>query len=374
MKENIDKILIIQNKLINFFIKLIFFIIIIILLNKKFFEEKKINKNYYYLSEIFGNISYFNGLFFEYNNLSYSFSFKYNIVEINYNINFYNNKTKVKPSDLPLFNDLHVICYMKREKDLITVDSLANIFQNRKYLCTEYFNVSEKIKFGIKIYLGNSTKKSIFFFDSNLIKYRKKYQNNTKFNPLIINNKYSNLLNENKTNNSIGLKKYYIDKPYCIDKINNIINDNDWQFKNIYNNYFCLCKGSCNYKNISQLCKYLFYLYIIDNNKYTYNKTDYLLSDFYYFSSDDTFPIFIEMNKLKLNVHYMDAKESIYKKICNNEKKCLKIIPIISKFINGDFLEKYLEIILKLKAIIVAHQLESIYNIFYDIDYVTLII
>lgn len=344
-------------------------------------EQNKINNNYY-LSEIFGNKSYINEIFFEYNIINYCFSFKYNIVEINYNIFFYNkNRTLIKPSDLSLLNDLHIICYMEKENDTISVDSLANIFQNKHFLCKEFFNINEKVIFGIKIYLGNEINGTINLFDSNLIKYKKKYQNNTKFNPLIINNEYLNFIinisyinkKEATSFNSFGLKKYYIDKPYCLDKKNIILKKNYWQFKNIYNNYFCLCKGKCLYKNISQLCKYLFYLYIIDNNKYIYNKTDYLLSDFYYFSSDDTFPIFKEMIKLNLNAHYMDAKEKIYNKFCKNEKKCLKIIYINNTFIDGDFLEKYLEIILKLKAIIVGHQLESIYNIFYDIDYITYI-
>ena len=217
---------------------------------------------------------------------------------------------------------------MEKENDTISVDSLANIFQNKHFLCTEFFNINEKVIFGIKIYLGNEINGTINLFDSNLIKYKKKYQNNTKFNPLIINNEYLNFFinisyinkKEATSFNSFGLKKYYIDKPYCLDKKNIILNKNYWQFKNIYNNYYCLCKGKCLYKNISQLCKYLFYLYIIDNNKYIYNKTDYLLSDFYYFSSDDTFPIFKEMIKLNLNAHYMDAKEKINNKFCKSEK------------------------------------------------------
>ena len=370
-----------HKKLINSYIKLLFLIILNLFLNNLLLEQNKINNNYY-LSEIFGNKSYINDIFFEYNNLNYYFSYKYNIVEINYNIIFYNkNKTFIKPSDLSLLNDLHVICYMEKENDTISFDSLANIIQNKHFLCTEFFNINEKIKFGIKIYLGNEINSTINLFDSNLIKYKKKNQNNTKFNPLIINNEYLNFINnisyinKNEVNsiNLFGLKKYYINKPYCLDKKNIILNNNFWEFKNIYNNYFCLCKGKCLYKNISPLCKYLFYLYIIDNNKYIYNKTDYLLSDFYYFSSDDTFPIFKEMIKLNLNAHYMDTKETIYNKFCKNEKKCLKIISINNIVIDGDFLEKYLEIILKLKAIIVGHQLESFYNIFYDIDYITYI-
>ena len=43
------------------------------------------------------------------------------------------------------------------------------------------------------------------------------------------------------------------------------------------------------------------------------------------------------------------------------------------KKINGDFLEKFLEIFLKLKVVITAEQYESIDNLFYNIEYITYI-
>ena len=63
---------------------------------------------------------------------------------------------------------------MEKENDTISFDSLANIIQNKHFLCTEFFNINEKIKFGIKIYLGNEINSTINLFDSNLIKYKKK--------------------------------------------------------------------------------------------------------------------------------------------------------------------------------------------------------
>ena len=158
-------------------------------------------------------------------------------------------------------------------------------------------------------------------------------------------------------------------------KANINVKDNDWYFENVYNNYFCFCKGLCLYEKLTQECKYLFYLYIIDKNKNLYNKTDYLFADFYFFSSDDTYPIFEKMIKQNINAHYMDEKISIYNKFCSNETKCLKVIPIINgnPNVDGDFLEKYLDLILKLKAVIVGHQIFSLFNIFYNIDYITYI-
>ena len=86
------------------------------------------------------------------------------------------------------------------------------------------------------------------------------------------------------------------------------INFNEWHFINLFNNYFYFCKGIiCSYKKIVKKFKYNFYLNIIDKNRYIYNKTDYLLADFIkkYYSTDDTFPIFVEMIKLNIPAHYM---------------------------------------------------------------------
>jgi CDP-glycerol glycerophosphotransferase (TagB/SpsB family) len=81
------------------------------------------------------------------------------------------------------------------------------------------------------------------------------------------------------------------------------------------------------------------------------------------------------MIKQNISAHYMDAKKYIYNQICNKEKNCLKILPVINKkiIIDANFLEKYLELILKLKAVIVCHYFSSIYNIFYNIDYISYI-
>jgi hypothetical protein len=174
--------------------------------------------------------------------------------------------------------------------------------------------------------------------------------------------------------NKLNLKKFYIDKPIFLSNIYSSNNDNKWQYKNIYNNYFCFCKGNCLYKEMSQKCKYFFYLKIIDDNKLLYNKTEYLFSDFYgaQRSSDDTYPIFVEMIKQNISAHYMDEKIDIYNKFCSNEIKCLKIIPVINGHINidGNFLEKYLELILKLKAVIAGESFYSFIRIYYNIDYI----
>ena len=164
-----------------------------------------------------------------------------------------------------------------------------------------------------------------------------------------------NIKHHKKKRNSLKLKQSYMKYPLFCSKNN--ITINNWTFTNIYDKYFCLCNGkNCSYDNITQNCKYFFYLNIIDINKNIYNKTDYLLCDFIQASrsSDDVYPIFQEMIKLNFTSHYLTQKKSIYDKICQNIKKCLSIILVNEKthVINGNFLETYLTLFLKLKSAI----------------------
>ena len=246
-----------------------FLIILLIILNTLI---KSRNKNpLYSLSLLFKDNLDVKDIFFRYNNLFFSFSFRFDIAEIQYNIYFYdNNNNIIKPSDLSLFYNLHIVCNMNYENQLIHVDSLANIIDNKNFQCVEYFNINETINFGIKIYLGEKNS-VIKLFDTKIIKYERKYEKNDKFNPLYIKKKYLHLKKNTRKNKpfySSGIEKFFIMKPYCLSKTRVLSRLNEWIFKNLYNNYFCFCKGSCLYKDIPELCKYHFYLYIIDNNKF----------------------------------------------------------------------------------------------------------
>ena len=302
-----------------------------------------------------------------------------------YNISFSDkNDDLIKSSDLILFHKVHINCILTLFDNhrKIQFESFPNIINNTKYKCMDYIKINQKFKFGIKYYIENCESKIIYFFNNNLLKHEILYLFNDKFNSLLIDKNYNNLIALiNKTNseerNSLNLKKMFIRKPIYSSKSDISLLKNKWYFKNIYNNYFCFCRGNCHYKNIDNQCKYLFYLYIIDENKYLYNKTDYLFSDFYLISksSDDTYPLFEEMVKQNLSVHYMDEKKEIYDKYCFNNKYCLKIIPVVNGNIDidGDFLEKYLDIILRLKAVIAGESFYSPEKIFYNIDYITYI-
>ena len=176
------------------------------------------------------------------------------------------------------------------------------------------------------------------------------------------------------------LQKTYTQMPKFILKENLVINDNKWSFENLFNEYFCFCKNLnfIKLKN-SQSCKYYFYLNLIDKNREVYIKTDYLLIDFIFndLSSDDAFPIFKEMINEKMPAHYLTESSNIYKQFCSNINKCqtILLVNMLNYTINGDFLEKYLTLILKLKQVISGSgtYFNYINNLFYDIEYITYI-
>ena len=153
-----------------------------------------------------------------------------------------------------------------------------------------------------------------------------------------------------------------------------------WYFNNVYENYFCFCRGGAcinlivfDNKNF-QSCKYYFYLTIIDNNRNLYEKNHYLLSDFFQenIESIDAFHIFLEMIKDNLNAHYLTMSPQIYIQFKSENEKSLNKMKVIYgvKKINGDILEKYFELFLRLKAVIAAEEYISIDNIFYNIEYI----
>ena len=271
--------------------------------------------------------------------------------------------------------NLHLICHLHIIKSNSSIDSLAFIHLNRYFKCIEYVNIKEKILFGVIIYYSciNFTQ---YFFNENIFNYTKCYNQNDKlFQPLFL-KKYYYKNNKNISN----LKKLYISKPECNTKSNIAKKKEEWTFVNIYNHYFCFCYGhNClyhnflNHENTTQICKYKFYLSLIEESQNLYNKTDYLLADFPgdFQSLDDAYPIFKKLIKLKQSAYYMTINKIIFQK--NNVKDYLKKHIIIGNIINGDFLEKYFGLILRLKAVISGAEYISFNNLFYEIKYITFI-
>ena len=374
-------------KLLIILIIIIYYYFVYTYKNDSFINKKKIN--------IFGTNRYISlNNYFLFNNnknninlllkdINYEFSYNLNISKINYKFGFFDyNKNLISPSELSLYNDLHVFCTITLRNNDDIIYSFANIYKNSFFECIEFFNINETINFGIQIYQIESVISCsyIYFFNETFINYNKLNGNKNPFFNIIKNNMslFKNF-NIQQTNDNIRFRKYFLKYPIFKLKKNILKKKNKWYFKNIFNHYFCFCKGNSCVNTISyQKCKYVFYLYIIDNHRNIYNKTDYLFMDFIlsYLSSDDTYPIFQSMVEQNLPVHYMTQNIKIYDKYCYKIKRCLTIIKVKSHKINGNYLENYLSLILKLKSVI-SNRGKNInyafHNFFRTLDYITYI-
>ena len=329
----------------------------------------------------------YNSDFFKLFNIKYLYSFKFNIIKVEYNIEFYEtNKTLILPSDLTLYKNLQIFCHIEINNSNIIINSFPDIIENKIFKCVEYFNIYENIKYGIKIFEINENGENInshiiYFFSGELFNYLNLFnKNDIVFDPLINNKKYVFNRTTAYIISSLNLQKSFSKIPKFILKKNLIINDNKCSFENLFNEYFCFCKDlNSSIINNSQSCKYYFYLNLIYKNKNVYSKTDYLFIDFIFndLSSDDAFPIFKEMINQKMPVHYLTESTNIYKQYCSEINKCQVILLVnqLNYTINGDFLEKYLTLFLKLKQVISGSgtYFNYINNLFYIIDYITYI-
>ena len=269
--------------------------------------------------------------------IKYIYSFKYKIVKYEYNFEFYeNNKSLILPSDITLYKNLHIFCIYESNNSNIIINSFPDIVENKNFKCIEYFNINENIKIGIKIYEINENGKEInnyvkYFYNGKILNFWQLFNNNDRlFDPLIINRKYLEFTDK-YINDNLKLKKTYAKIPQYILKNKLIIDDKQWSFENIFNEYFCFCKNldSLKLQNL-QKCKYFFYINLIDKNRKVYPKTDFLFIDFIFkeLTSDDAFPIFKEMLKENLPVHYLTEWPEIYNKYCSKINKCQIIIPV----------------------------------------------
>ena len=288
----------------------------------------------------------------------------------------------ILPSDLTLYYNLRILCFFHTNS--INIISLARIEKNKYFKCVEFFNLTEKNKIGFIISKLNNKQENKYII---LNKYLYNIQIDQADNLDIskIDYEYNFTMTQIENNNNIlieekKLKKLYITKPIYSLKRNFSNNYDQWNFTNIFDEYFCFCKGSnCLNIEISQICKYKFYLYLIDKNHHIYNKTDFLLMDFIFkkYTSADVYPIFEKMINRNIRAHYLTEREDLYEKYCYKNKYCDLVILVNSNTykINGDFLEKYFTMILKLKQVLssVGVNIDYINNLFYNIDYITYI-
>ena len=348
--------------------------------NNNYYEDiGLVNYNRYYLNNYVPtvkNLDYFN-----ITHVNYDFSLKNNIMRIEYNIQFFEgNDVLISPSDFALYKELQVICTLETFNPPSIIYTYPNIVNNKYYQCIEYFDINEKIVIGIKLYQNIEYLRAfqIKFFTEQKFNYNNfYYQNEDMFDPNYVNSKYINTvqqINKNIERETPNLKRNYLQYPYCSLKRKSIKNNDKWYFRSIYNDHFCFCVGTACLLNIDQKCKQYFYLYVIDRNQHLFIKTDYLFVDFIFaeYSYDDTYPIFKKMYNQDYPVHYLTENLNIYNSYCNKEVRCDPILYVkrANYTINGDFVEKYLTLFLKLKAVVCSRQLNFFANVFYVTDYI----
>ena len=350
--------------------------------NKKIFQSFLYYENVFFNSfDIFRNMR---KLFFTITYINYTFSEEFNMVKLEYIVGLYDqNKTLLYPSDLSLYNNLHFACFIETEKKK-TVNSLPYIYSGKYLKCTEIFYYKENIKFGI-IATRNKSFFKIFFSSKDVINYENtSHLNDDAFDHDLIKKNFMQTVEDIKSkkfDEPSSLKKAYFRKPIFDLRRNLIRNNSNWLFRNFYNDYYCYCVGNFCFKNegVSQICKFLYYIVLIDKERYLYPKTDYIFVDFIFktLTADDTYPVFQEMKKQNYPVHYITEKDDIREKYCQNNTKCDTIIPINinSYFTYGDFFENYLPLVLKTKAFVSCKEkhFHRVGYLFYRIEYVTYI-
>ena len=353
----------------------------------------------YSLTSLAKNKAKFPEIYLTISDLNYIYSKKNKLIEITYYITFFDkNYHFIKPSNLALLYNLGIFCNFYSFENHENIYSIANIHQNKEFYCIEYSKIGEQAKFGIKIYkikeIGEENEyMELYFFSDKFININDdpSKENNSKFDIHYLHKKYIQLLHKineltyikDTSKNTNNLIYSYLQPPLCFLKKDIAQFAGKWYFKNIYENYFCFCKGeTCIniisfYKYEFQSCKYFLYLTIIDENKYLYPKTHYLFSDFFddNIEPSDALPIFKEIIKRNIKAHYITMSFDFYKQFCYKNTKCINDLQIIYgiRRIDGDVLEKYLELFLKLKAVIAAERYDGIDNFFYNIDYIVYI-
>ena len=152
------------------------------------------------------------------------------------------------------------MCYFKNESDNNIIFSYPNIVLNKYFSCIEYINVNDKGEFGFIFFRTKNEKYPIYLFTEEMINYDNlKSRNDIYFNPKYVFHNYFalkeeianyNFDNNANSDNPVLLKSSFVQYPICNCKSN--IDNKEWNFMNIYNDYFCFCKGSSCLEEIQQ--------------------------------------------------------------------------------------------------------------------------
>ena len=107
------------------------------------------------------------------------YSLKYNLVKIVYKIGFFDeNNNLILPSDLALYYNIHILCYIHISKENINISAIPSIFANKYYECIEFINLNENIKLGNIFYSYDNENFNLILFDEKIIYNRRIYSLN----------------------------------------------------------------------------------------------------------------------------------------------------------------------------------------------------
>ena len=350
-----------------------------ILLNEKYKYDFNFQENLFPFNKFDINQ---NGTYFNVTKIDYQFTYQFNMVKVDYYIAFYDQfDNLIIPSDMAFYTNIHLMCNFQIQNTTLNIESMPAIVDDKYHKCVEFFELKEKVKFGVKIYEISENMENNYYYLFNEQRFNfnnESYNNDDYFNPNLIKYEHDILVNnfeDMRINETLKLKKSFETYPYCTLKRDALISEDKWLYRNLYNNYFCMCKGdNCLKMNITEKCKYYFYSTLIHTNRNVYPKTDYVFMDFVKadLSSDDTYPVFKAMLNMGHPAHYITGNLDIYKEHCGDDPYCKSILLATKdlKPIYGDFLEKNIFMFFKLKVLISGRPNFST-DLFYNMEYTT---
>ena len=90
--------------------------------------------------------------------ITFFYSIKFKLIKVEYKVQLYDeNNNIILPSDLILYNNIHIICKIELIYAKISINSFANIKDNNKFICSDFYNINEKVNIGIIIYQNNNS-------------------------------------------------------------------------------------------------------------------------------------------------------------------------------------------------------------------------
>lgn len=139
------------NKIIFIFILLFYYYHII---NNRNFSTFIIHNNKFSNNS---NLFRKNDLIFNLIQYEVHYFHKLILVKISYLIQIIDsNNNTIRPSDLTLYHDLHILCFIKIN-NLINIYSLPSVKNDSYFNCQEFFKYNEFFEIGVIIYKTNSS-------------------------------------------------------------------------------------------------------------------------------------------------------------------------------------------------------------------------